>query len=132
MSKSFSGVVSCSSEAPASSVARQSERPSPAGAVGLSRFGIVGLAICSSPTRRSEHSHGRHRGGASLPNSSILIVLLNNESGRRPSAPARRATGGGAGAAAPAAGAAPPPRRLDLPGGGGARHLPRLRGDRRR
>src|SRR3954452_18226450 len=45
MSKSFSGAVSWSTAAPASSVARHSERPSPAGVSGLSRRVIVGLRI---------------------------------------------------------------------------------------
>src|SRR3954451_10355602 len=52
MSKSFSGVVSCSSEAPASSAVRHSDRPSPLGSTGGSRRVIVGLRIMWRYPRR--------------------------------------------------------------------------------
>src|SRR4051812_16811733 len=67
MSKSFRGVVSCNSAAPASRVARQADRPSPAGAAGLWRVGVVGLRM-PRPTRADVATqHGRPGGRLTPP-----------------------------------------------------------------
>jgi hypothetical protein len=50
MSKSASGDWSWRIEAPASSAARQADRPSPAGRTGLSLRGMVGFLIIAQRT----------------------------------------------------------------------------------